>query len=216
MFSLVTHQTQVWICLKLKFQKSFTLAWNYRMKDQKEAVLNQFMELREAHPKQALKLLMDTYGDAMNGIVGKILIREDLVEDALQIGFTKIWKNLQEYSPEKSSLFTWLLSIFRNTAIDILRKENNRKIQAIDSSVYDSINFSVQSNIGDSGLMKKINSLDTKYKDLIELIYLQGYTQQEVSDEFKIPLGTIKTRISTAIKLLRNALNLLIIFIIAR
>jgi RNA polymerase sigma-70 factor (ECF subfamily) len=64
--------------------------------------------------------------------------------------------------------------------------------------------------------MQKINSLDTKYKDLIELIYLQGYTQQEVSDEFKIPLGTIKTRISTAIKLLRNALNLLIIFIIAR
>jgi len=186
------------------------------MKDQKEVVLNQFIELREAHPEKALKLLMDTYGDAMNGIVGKILIREDLIEDALQIGFTKIWKNLKEYSPEKSSLFTWLLSIFRNTAIDILRKENNRKIQSIDSSVYDSINFSVQSNISDSGLVQKINSLDTKYKDLIELIYLQGYTQQEVSDEFNIPLGTIKTRISTAIKLLRSALNLLIIFILAR
>ncbi|MBK9271523.1 MAG: sigma-70 family RNA polymerase sigma factor [Saprospiraceae bacterium] len=186
------------------------------MKNQKEAVLSQFLELRESKPEQALRLLMDTYGDAMNGIVVKILNREDLIEDALQIGFTKIWKNLNEYSPEKSSIFTWLLSIFRNTAIDILRKENNRKIQSIDSSVYDSVNFSVQSNIIDSGLMQKINSLDPKYKDLIELIYLQGYTQQEVSEEFNIPLGTIKTRISTAIKLLRSALNLLIIFILAR
>lgn len=65
--------------------------------------------------------------------------------------------------------------------------------------------------ITDPALMNKINTLDPKYRELIDLVYLQGYTQQEIADEFGIPLGTVKTRISTAIKMLRNILIKLVL-----
>ncbi|HMW40229.1 MAG: RNA polymerase sigma factor [Saprospiraceae bacterium] len=179
--------------------------------DQKDPVLQQFLSLRKSHPEQGLRLLMDQYGEAMYGVTSKILHNADAAEDSLQEGFIKIWRNLNEYNPERSSLFTWILTIIRNTAIDNLRKHGTRKIQSIDSDVYNDIKLSESMQITDPALMNKINTLDPKYRALIDLVYLQGYTQQEIADEFGIPLGTVKTRISTAIKMLRNILIKLVL-----
>ncbi|MEO6190688.1 MAG: RNA polymerase sigma factor [Saprospiraceae bacterium] len=184
------------------------------MKDQKEIILSKFLLYRDDKPELALKLLMDNYGDVMNGLVSKIIDREEIVEDVLQEGFIKVWKNMSEYNPDKSALFTWLYTIIRNTAIDFLRRENNRKIQGLDSGVYNDMKFSQSSNISDVGLIRNLNTLDPKYKEIIELVYFQGYTQQELANEFKIPLGTVKTRVSTALKILRTILNVFILFCI--
>lgn len=129
-----------------------------------------------------------------------------MAEEAIQEGFVKVWKNLAEYQSEKASLFTWMLTIVRNTALDLLRQENRHKNQNINPGVYDSINYSVESQISDIGLMNKVNKLDSKYKELIDLIYIQGYTQQEAADHLQMPLGTVKTRINAAIKMLRTML----------
>ncbi|NOT38168.1 MAG: sigma-70 family RNA polymerase sigma factor [Saprospiraceae bacterium] len=181
------------------------------MNSDKSTILEDFLRLRKVKPEQALSLLMDKYGDVMNGIVSNILKKDSLTEEAVQDGFIKVWKNLSEYDQNKSSLFTWLLTIFKNTAIDHLRKESKRQIQSLDSSVYDNMKYSENTNMFDPGLLQKINSMDPKYRELVDLIYLQGFTQQEVCDELSIPLGTVKTRISTGIKMLRDILNILII-----
>lgn len=184
------------------------------MKANTEDILNQFLALRLNKPEKAIELLINQYGDVLNGIVSKILIKEEDCEEAIQQGFIKVWKNLNDYSPDKSSIYTWLLTIFRNTSIDILRKESKRKIQSLDTGVYNDMKFSVSTSIPDYGLMNKIDSLDPKYRQLIDLLYFQGYTQQEVADEFEIPIGTIKTRISTAIKMLRTILSILIVLLL--
>lgn len=146
----------------------------------------------------------------MNGLVNKIMNNSQQCDDVLQEGFIKVWKNINDYEPHKSGLFTWMYTIIRNTAIDHLRREGKRKIQSLDSDVYDNVRFSQNAMISDVGLIKKINSLDPKYKQIIELVYLEGYTQQEIADELKLPLGTVKTRVSTALKLLRSALTFFI------
>ncbi len=171
-----------------------------------ENILPQFLELRSKDKDLALKFLMEQYGDSMYGVVNRIIKDSNLADDALQEGFIKIWKNLSEFNPERASLFTWMFTIVKNCAIDLTRREANRKIQSLDSGVYDTMSHSVEANISDAGLMQKLNSLDPKYKELIDLVYLKGYTQQEVSDMLNMPLGTVKTRINTAVKMLRNIL----------
>ncbi len=180
---------------------------------QKDKVLAEFLKLRETSQASALNFLMHHYGDSLTGVVSRILQREDLVEDALQDGFVKIWKNMDNYNPDISSLFTWMLTLVRNSAIDILRKDRKHKNQSIESGVYDSMKYSEEMNLVDSGLLQKLNQLDPKYKQLLDLVYFKGYTQQELSEELQLPLGTIKTRISTGLKMLRKILsNIITIF----
>lgn len=183
------------------------------MKPASELITQQFLSLRNVSSEKALQLLMTHYGDTIYGVLGKILPKKELLEEAMQDGFVKIWRNLNDYQTEKGSLFTWLLTIFRNTAIDILRKETKRQIQSIDSSVYDSMKYSENTNVFDPALLEKIKLMDPKYRELVDLIYLQGFTQQEVSEQLNIPLGTVKTRISAGIKMLRDILNIIIISI---
>ena len=166
----------------------------------------QFLELRSKDRDLALKFLMERYGDSMYGVVNRIVKDTNLVDDALQEGFIKIWKNIGEFNPERASLFTWMFTIVKNTAIDLTRRESNRKIQSLDSGVYDTMSNSVEATISDVALIQKLKQLDPKYQELVDLIYLKGYTQQEVADELNMPLGTVKTRINAAIKMLRNIL----------
>jgi RNA polymerase sigma-70 factor (ECF subfamily) len=177
--------------------------------------LSRFLELRSKDKDLALKFLMERYGDSMYGVVSRIITDTNLADDAIQEGFIKIWKNISEFNPERASLFTWMFTIVKNTAIDLTRRESNRKIQSLDSGVYDNMSNSVEANISDVGLMQKVKQLDPKYQELIDLIYLKGYTQQEVADLLDLPLGTVKTRINTAIKMLRNVLaGIVILFML--
>ena len=129
-----------------------------------------------------------------------------------RVSIIKIWKNISDFNPERASLFTWMFTIIKNSAIDLTRRESNRKIQSLDSGVYDSMSNSVEANISDVALIQKLKQLDPKYQELVDLIYLKGYTQQEVADELNMPLGTVKTRINAAIKMLRKILAGIIIF----
>lgn len=175
----------------------------------------QFIKLRSSQPDIAIKFIMDKYGDVLYGIVLRILEDKNLAEDALQEGFVKIWRNCNDFNPEMASLFTWVLTIIKNSAIDKLRQEKKRKNQNLHPDVYNSITHSEEQQMTDSGLMQQINKLDSKYRELIDLIYLKAYTQQEVSELLNLPLGTVKTRIQSAIKMLRTVLSALVLLLIS-
>lgn len=179
-----------------------------------EVILSEFIALRSKDREKAFAFLLERYGDSLYGVVSKVIADKHLIDDALQEGFVKIWKNLDDFDPQRSSLFTWMFTIVRNSSIDLIRREGKRKIQSLDSDVSGSVQLMESSKITDTGLMKEIHKMDPKYRELIEMIYFKAYTQQEVSDELNIPLGTVKTRIQTAIKILRNVLSAVIILLI--
>jgi RNA polymerase sigma-70 factor, ECF subfamily len=161
--------------------------------------------------RDAFSYLYDNYSGALFGIVRRVIESDEIACDVLQESFVKIWKNIGNYDPSKGSIFTWMLNICRNAAIDETRSKNFRKQsqnQNIEDyvSVIDSQN-KVEMKIDHIGLKQVVNELKPEHRILIDKIYFEGYTQDEVSKELEIPLGTVKTRVRAAVSQLRGIMN---------
>jgi RNA polymerase sigma-70 factor (ECF subfamily) len=149
--------------------------------------------------------LYDAYSGALFGTVLRIVQSKELAEQVLQDTFLKAWRNGSHYDESKGRLFTWLLNIARNTAIDATRTahfQHSQKTAGIDTLVYMPGTDAV--NPDHLGIRELVGKLDEKYRTLIDLIYFKGYTQEEAAEETDIPLGTIKTRLRYAISELRT------------
>jgi len=155
-----------------------------------------------------MSLLYDHYSDSLYGIINRILGDVQLAEDALQKTFLKIWQNIEGYNEDKASLFTWMSVIARNTALDQKRLKTfqaKQKTVSVDEIVYrKGANMPDGTSIDATRLLA---SLDANNRIVLEYAYLKGYTQQEISDELNIPLGTVKTRLRKAISVLREELK---------
>ena len=165
------------------------------------------ISLLKAQDQQAISFLYDQYASALYGIILKIVHTEEVAQDVLQESFIKAWKNGSRYDSSKGTLFTWLLNIARNTAIDKTRSASfrqNGKIQGLDASVYNNIKLSHQQNPDHIGLKAIVGNLEDKYRVIIDLVYFKGYTQQEVGKYLGIPLGTVKSRVRIALRELRH------------
>jgi len=166
--------------------------------------------------RSAFEKLYDAYSAAIYGMVTKILRSEEAAEDVTQDTFVKIWKYIHSYDSQKGKLFTWMLNIARNTAIDALRKTGNvgkPKIQTFDSAVHISDGGKTESPVITIGLRDFVNKLSPEYRIIVNYIYFNGYTQKEVAEELDIPLGTVKTRIRKAVQDLRKIFKLLLLWI---
>jgi RNA polymerase sigma factor (sigma-70 family) len=156
--------------------------------------------------RTAFDFLYDHYSGALFNIITKTLRDEERAADVLQESFLKIWKNIGSYNPEKGRLFTWILNIARNGAIDAVRMEGRKPVMSdIDDRAALNQPDSVQnSNYTSSEMMAIVNMLRPERKILIDMAYFQGYTHEEISTELSIPLGTVKSRIRTALQELKN------------
>jgi RNA polymerase sigma factor (sigma-70 family) len=169
------------------------------------------VDLLKKRDESGLRLLYDYYSQALYGVIFRIVNEQEMAEDLLQDAFVKIWKNIDSYDASKGRLYTWLLNIARNTAIDATRSKAFRdgsQIQSIEDSVYsvDRRHNSV-TGIDHIGLTKVLDQLKPEQRQLIDLLYFGGYTQSEVAKELSIPLGTVKTRVKAAMTRLRQLLQ---------
>lgn len=161
--------------------------------------------------QEAMAVLYDNYSAALLGVIFRIVDNNEAAEDILQEVFIKIWKNISSYDRSKGKLFTWLINIARNAAIDSMRVKDyaiKSKIQSIDNSVR-SINrqYNVSTQVDHIGLKTLVDKLKPEYKVLVDKLYFEGYTQEEAAEELGIPLGTVKTRIRAAINHLREVMK---------
>jgi RNA polymerase sigma-70 factor (ECF subfamily) len=165
----------------------------------------------KAGDQAAMAMLYDNYSAALLGVIMRILESRENSEDVLQEVFVKIWRNIGSYDRAKGKLFTWLINIARNAAIDSLRVKGHAiksQIRSIDNSVR-SINrqHSVSTPVDHIGLKSIVDKMKPEYKILIDKLYFEGYTQEETAEELGIPLGTVKTRIRAAINQLRGIIK---------
>lgn len=158
--------------------------------------------------EQALAYLYDHYAGALMGIIIRILGNREVSEEILQKTMLKVWNSIESFNAEKSSLYTWMATIARNAAIDKRRLksfQHQEKTETIDNLVYQPQGG--HTNTAGIDVEKLTANLEPKYKDVLDHIYLMGYTQQETSDKLGIPLGTVKTRLRLAIKALGEELK---------
>ena len=167
--------------------------------------------LLQRRDQQAFSYLYDNYSGALNGIITRMVDETQLAEDILQEAFVKIWNNFVHYDPSKGRLFTWMINITRNLTIDTLRSKGYKKSRQISRDENSVGNYHDKSSGPDKfdtiGLRKQVANLKPEQKSIIDLAYFSGYTQEEISKQMGIPLGTVKTRMRSAILELRKMLE---------
>lgn len=165
----------------------------------------------KARDENGLRALYDHYSAALYGVIFRIVSDKETAEDVLQETFVKIWNNSATYDSSRGRLYTWMLNIARNNAIDKTRSKNfksDSQVRSIEDFVYTVEKQHSETTATDHiGLKKLVDSLKPEQRQLIDLLYFGGYTQAEVADEFGIPLGTVKTRVKAAITRLRELMK---------
>jgi RNA polymerase sigma factor (sigma-70 family) len=132
----------------------------------------------------------------------------EVAENLLQDVFVKAWRNAGQYDPAKGRLFIWMYKICSNCCIDYLRSKQHRiNSQSVyGSDLPDKLRHYVAVGLMPDriGLRNMLGKLSDDEREVLELVYFKGFTQAEVAGLKNIPLGTVKTRCSRAIKKLRN------------
>lgn len=171
----------------------------------------ELIALLKGGDESAFAYLYDNYSAALYGIIYRIINNNQLAEDVLQEAFVKIWNNFSSYDASKGRLFTWMVNIARNLSIDTTRGKSYKqqmKIQSNENAVTNASNRVNENERFDLlGVRQQLTALKEDQKQIIDLAYFQGFTQNEISQKLGIPLGTVKTKIRTAILELKKILQ---------
>src|SRR5438128_417661 len=124
---------------------------------------------------KSLEILYDNYSSAMYGIIHRIVKNDEIAEDLLQEGFLKIWNNFHQYDSAKGRLFTWMINICRNLAIDKVRSKdftNQYKNQPLEKTVSSEYNLlNTDYNPDTIGVKEMVKKLDPEYRKIIDLLF---------------------------------------------
>jgi RNA polymerase sigma-70 factor, ECF subfamily len=171
----------------------------------------ELVALLQQNDRQAFNYLYDNYSSALFGIIFQIVKDRELASDVLQDVFINVWRKRESYDPAKGRLFTWMLNIARNAAIDKIKSrtyQDGKKNQPLAENVntgWDS--HAVNPAVNDVGLKKLVTRLREEHRTLIDLSYFQGFTHEEIAKMLSIPLGTVKTRIRSALTQLKTLIQ---------
>lgn len=170
----------------------------------------ELVALLRSKSQEAFSYLYKAYGDVLFGVVCKVIPDEGIAEDALQEAFVKIWTHIDSYDAAKGRIYTWMLNIARNTAIDKLRSKGEimrGKIRGDEDSV-NTVNAAftatAQQSTDTIGVREAVAGLEPRYSQIVQLAYFQGFTLDEISKTLAVPLGTVKTRMRHALQSLRK------------
>lgn len=173
--------------------------------ERQDIVLQLLLQRKE----EGMRKLFQYYSGALLALIIPIVSNREVAEEVLQDVLLRIWNNIGSYDSKKSRLFTWMARIARNASIDKTRSKEYKqlfKTNTIDDSVGRSKQFSHTTSTDGIGVASLLHKLDDNHRLLLELLYLQDYTQSEAAKALDIPLGTVKTRARRAILQLRSML----------
>jgi RNA polymerase sigma-70 factor (ECF subfamily) len=166
--------------------------------------------------KRAFEAIFDRYGDLVYSTALRILRDAHLAQDVSQEIFVRLWRKPESYVAERGRFLTWMISVTRNRAVDEIRsrgrrlrhetaspEEQEREIPAGEAN-----DPALNAQLAEQArtVRTALAELPPEQRQVIELAYFGGLTQQEISDQLDQPLGTVKTRIRLGMQKLRAAL----------
>ncbi len=169
---------------------------------------NELVIALKKYDDQAYKYLYNNYKGALYNAISQIISNKEIAGDVLQETFINVWKNIDKYDSSKGKLFTWLLRLARNMAINTTRSKIY-KSQMKNDDVNNYVNYleekqPQQLDINKIGLRQQVHRLKDDLKNVLELSYYHGFTQEEIASSLNLPLGTVKTRLRNAVIELRK------------
>jgi RNA polymerase sigma-70 factor (ECF subfamily) len=169
--------------------------------------------LARAEP-EGVEMLYDRYSALAYTLAFRVLNDAGAAEDVVQEAFLSIWRRASTYRSDRGSLRTWVCSIVHHRALDRLRGRSGRARQDVAlehapievSSVSDTWDR-VADELEREEIRKALAELSVEQRETIELAYYGGYSQTEISELMKVPLGTVKGRTRLALRKLRGVLQ---------
>lgn len=164
--------------------------------------------------ESALSAIYDRYSAMLFGMLTRILDDRQAAEEVLQDLFLQLWRNPGQFDASRGSLPAWLMVIARNRAISRLRGKRDRELLEDQEGDFANTFVSGQ-NIEDEAaraelaetLTAALGKLPAEQRQALELAYFQGMTQSEIAAKTGAPLGTVKTRVRSAMQSLRQILG---------
>ena len=154
--------------------------------------------------RAALADFYDLYAGLVNGLALRILRDVAEAEDVVQEVFLQAWRQADRYDAQRGTPEAWLCTIARTRALDRLRRKAARREDGADAAP---VATSVPKTEEALAVRKALDGLSADQRRAVELAYYGGLTQSEIAKALGAPLGTIKTRIRTAMIRLREALE---------
>ncbi len=176
-----------------------------------ELVMKQLERVAD-HDKQALSELYDSHAGLLMSVIFAVLKDKSESEDVLQECFLTIWNKAEMYQPHLGKPTSWMVTIAKNKAYDRYRKlarQSEGKSAFIDSLNNQPVTTELESDTHSDAdrLAAGFNTLQSDQREAIELVFFQGFTQQEAAEKLEAPLGTVKARIRRGLLKLKEFLN---------
>lgn len=161
----------------------------------------------------AFERLYEATSAKLYGVVLRILKRQDLAEEVIQDAYVKIWNSAGQFNPGLSSPITWMASIARNRAIDVVRKRSEISIEEEPSAMdvaADTPDPLARKDMTEElqRIMDCIGQLEPQRQRLVLLAYYNGWSREQLSKKFDTPLNTIKTWLRRSMVEIRECLGL--------
>ncbi|HEY7398527.1 MAG TPA: sigma-70 family RNA polymerase sigma factor [Gaiellaceae bacterium] len=160
--------------------------------------------------EDALAALYDRFGRVAYGIALRVLRDPELAEDAVQEAFLGAWRTAVAFDPSRGTASTWLLTLVHRRAVDVVRREQRRRTEPLPDDPADSVGGTDEDALirdRRRAVQDALARLPDDQRRALELAYYGGLTQSELAEALGVPLGTVKSRMFTALQRLRDLLG---------
>ncbi len=163
--------------------------------------------------EDAFAELYDLTSRRIHAIILRVLRSPDHAAEVTQEVYVEVWRQSARYRPDKGSVLGWMTTMAHRRAVDRVRSVSSETIRDERYSVIgtdrevDQVWDSVEQKLDVERVRKGMASLTTIQREALTLAYFGGYTQSQVAQLLKLPLGTVKTRIRDGLIGLRDALG---------
>jgi RNA polymerase sigma-70 factor, ECF subfamily len=161
--------------------------------------------------EDALAQLYDRYGRVAYGLALRVVRDPSLAEDAVQEAFLAVWRSASGFRAERAKPSTWILTLVHRRAVDVVRREEHRRADPLDPGdepdahglgAAEEIELTDRRRL----VQEALRQLPDEQREALELAYYAGLTQSELAERLSVPLGTIKSRMFTGLRRLRDIL----------
>jgi len=162
----------------------------------------------------ALEVLYQRYGRACYGLARRILVDEQFAQDCVQEVFVTVWRDAARFDAARGGFSTWLLSMTHHKAVDAVRREETLRKRRTSEDALETresdgpaVDDEVWSRLRGERVRGALQTLPDVQREALTLAYFGGYTQREIAGLTSTPLGTVKTRMLTGMRRMRESLN---------
>jgi RNA polymerase sigma-70 factor (ECF subfamily) len=180
---------------------------------QRNAQLQELLAACALNDRRAFSRLYELTSAKLYGVVLRILSRDEWAQDCLQEAYIKVWNKAESYRPQLASPMTWMATIARNQALDLLRRRH-REVRESDTEDFpeevdqDPLpQEKLQQTDEGRRLNRCLEQLKSQQRQMIALAYFKGLTHDELAARTDTPLGTVKTWIRRGLEQLKRCLE---------